>query len=158
MYRARTRDRLGALVVLMKAGGPVCWRRLTTDHRGAVEILDDLEVVHVFIRRPHPSGQALHQTGEAHRGNCSSVGLPDEELSEERALRVRAMPRPVARLPALEVEVLTGQKGKGCWVLSRPRALHRLHHQGFGLPGTGFIACLDSPVAPRTAHAHRWSI
>jgi len=49
---------------------------------GAVEILDYLELVPVFIRRPHPSGQALHQTGEAHRGNYSSVGLPDEGRSE----------------------------------------------------------------------------
>jgi len=29
----------------------------------AAEIVDYLEVVHVFILRPHPSGQALHQTG-----------------------------------------------------------------------------------------------
>nr|AMK37623.1 integrase [Pseudomonas sp. C5pp] len=54
----------------------------------AAEILDYLEVVHVFIRRPYPSGQALHQTGQANRGNYSSVGLPDEELFEELARRV----------------------------------------------------------------------
>jgi transposase len=62
------------------AKGVAADRKLT--QWGAAEILDFLEVVHVFIRRPHPSGQALHQTGEAHRGNYSSVGLPDEEFSE----------------------------------------------------------------------------
>lgn len=55
-------------------------RKLTQG--GAVEILDYLKVVHVFIRRSHPSSQALHQTGKAHRGKYSSVGLPDEKLSE----------------------------------------------------------------------------
>lgn len=54
----------------------------------AAEILDYLEVVHVFIRRPYPSGQALHQTGQANRSNYSSAGFPDEELFEELARRV----------------------------------------------------------------------
>lgn len=36
------------------------------------------------------------------------------------------MPRPV-RGYVLEAEVLIGPKGKGCRVLSRPRALYRLH-------------------------------
>ncbi|MFI8616142.1 hypothetical protein ACIGHN_11600 [Acidovorax sp. NPDC077693] len=52
---------------------------------GAAENLDYLEIVHVFIRRPHPGGHALHQAGQAHRGDYSPVGLSDEELFEELA-------------------------------------------------------------------------
>ncbi len=58
-------------------------RKLTIG--GADEILDYLKVVHVFIRRPHSSGDALHQAGQAHRGDYPPVGLPDEELFEELA-------------------------------------------------------------------------
>ena len=59
-----------------------CWRRPNIDPLGvgdAAEMLDYLEVVHVLIRGPRSSGQALHQTGQTHRGNHSSVGLPDKE-------------------------------------------------------------------------------
>lgn len=58
------------------------------------------------------------------------------------------MLRPVALLRAFEAEVLTGSKGDVFWVLSQQRALHRLHHQGFGPPGTGLIMYLDSTVTP----------
>jgi enoyl-CoA hydratase/carnithine racemase len=42
---------------------------------GADKNLDYLEVVHVFIRRPNSSRQALYKTRETHRSDHSAVGL-----------------------------------------------------------------------------------
>lgn len=33
-----------------------------------------LEAVHVFVRRPYPSGRALHKSGETHRGTIRQLG------------------------------------------------------------------------------------
>ncbi|SET65315.1 hypothetical protein SAMN03159512_03016 [Pseudomonas sp. NFR09] len=44
------------------------------------------------------------------------------------------MPRTAVWLRSVEVEVLTGPKGKGCRVLSRTRSQHRRYYQGVGLP------------------------
>src|SRR5476649_617984 len=68
------------------------------------------------------------------------------------------MPRPAVWLRELEVEVLTGPKGKGCRALSRIRSQHRRYHQGVGLPRAGFVACLDLRNAPQVAYAYCRSI
>jgi len=59
---------------------------------GASEILDYLEVVHVFIRRPHASGPTLLEAGQAHRGDHPTIGLPNREFSQSLASRMRAAP------------------------------------------------------------------
>jgi transposase-like protein len=72
--------------------------------RGADKILDYLEVVHVFIRRSHPSGSTVLEAGQAHRSYHPAVGLPDrnslktwhreyEECRDLRAGYVRSRPR-----------------------------------------------------------------
>jgi hypothetical protein len=48
---------------------------------GADENLDYLELVHVLVRRPHASGLAVLEVGQAHRGDHQATGLPDEECS-----------------------------------------------------------------------------
>lgn len=49
--------------------------------RDADWILDFLGVAHVFIRRPHPRGQAVHQTGAASSGGHPIAWLLNQECS-----------------------------------------------------------------------------
>ena len=64
----------------------VCPRRLNFEPPGVRRnSWTILEVVHVFIRRSHPSGESLHQAGQAQRGDDPPGGLPNEELIEELA-------------------------------------------------------------------------
>jgi transposase-like protein len=55
--------------------------------------LDYLKIVHVHIRRPHSSSQALYKTRQTHWRDHSAVWIPDEERAQELASRIRTEPR-----------------------------------------------------------------
>ena len=48
---------------------------------GADKNLDYLEVVHVFIRRPHSGGKAVYKARKTHWRDHSAVGLSNKKLS-----------------------------------------------------------------------------
>ncbi len=72
----------------------------------AVKNLDYLEVVHVSLRRPNPSRQALDLAWKAPPGHHPPVGLSDQELPHWLAPGVRAKPRPASRVLSIRTEIL----------------------------------------------------
>lgn len=63
------------------------------------------KIVHVLIRRPHSSRQALYQTRQTHWSDHSQAGVPDQERAQELASRIRTRPRFAGGLCAFEAKV-----------------------------------------------------
>jgi len=78
------------------------------------------KVVHVFLRRPHSSRQALHQTRQTHWRDHSSAGVPDKERAQELAPRIRPMQQFTGGLCAFKAEVFKRAEKSGRPALPKP--------------------------------------